>query len=52
MLELLRDAFYLSGGLTVVGMLVLPVLFLVIINAVYFLLEMFGNVHERGGASS
>ena len=52
MLELLRNAFYLSGGLTVVGMLVLPVLFLVIINAVYFLLEMFGKVHERGGASS
>lgn len=47
MLELLRNAVYLSGSLTMIGLLVLPVVFLAAINVIYFLTELLCHFRDR-----
>lgn len=50
MLQMIYEMLYLSGGLMVVGMLVLPVVFLLTINVVYIFTDLIHQFKERRGA--
>ena len=49
MAELIQSVLFLSGGLTVLCLLILPLLFLVAISVCYVVAELFGRFrHKRG----
>ena len=49
MLELLETTMYLGGNLTLIGMTVLPAVFLLTVSVVYFVAETIHNFRERRG---
>lgn len=47
MLELLWNAAYLGGSITMLGLLVLPVMFLVAINVIYLVADLLCRFWDR-----
>lgn len=49
MTSLFQSALYLGGGMVFFGLLVLPVLFLLVISAIYIVMEAVQHFRERRG---